>query len=108
MSGLQSHVTGMSRAALLRIGELLAPRCGACGHVLGSGPATVNFGDLQYHPDCRPACDVCATPLEPGGVGWRSEGHVVSEPWGYRVCADGFWCPVCLGSAPRDEPRSSF
>lgn len=100
--------TAKDRSA--RLADLLAARCAACRQVVHAGERIVSFGDLQFHDGsaCRPACEMCASPLPPGSVGWRGEGHVVSEPWGYGVRPTRFLCPECLGSAPRDEPRAHF
>lgn len=97
----------MTSAAGRRLEHLLAPRCVACREVLPDDAPFVNFGDLQFHLDCRPACTTCARSLLPGEGGWRSEGRVVSEVWGYSVRPDHFWCPECLGMAPREAPRGS-
>ncbi len=88
--------------------DLLDPRCVGCQAPIAARTPIVNFGDMQFHPDCRPACATCGRVLRPGESGWRSEGRVVSEPWGYSVRPTAFWCPECLSGVPRDEPRSSF
>lgn len=88
--------------------DLLAPRCADCGEVVTATEEVANFGDLQYHLACRPRCEICRRRLEPGEGGWRAEGRVVSEPWGYGVRAERLWCPSCYGSAPRDEPKAAF
>ena len=87
--------------------DLLAARCAACRDVLADDLVIVNFGDLQFHLACRPSCSTCRRTLRPGEGGWRSDGHVVSEPWGYSVRPERFWCPECLGAVLRDAPRGS-
>lgn len=88
--------------------EALAPRCGLCKGIVEQDEPALNFGDLLFHRGCSPRCATCGRPLYEGGAGWRSEGRVVSEPWGYSVYPERFWCPECLGSSPRDEPRAHF
>jgi hypothetical protein len=87
--------------------DLLAARCATCRDTLADDMVIVNFGDLQFHLDCRPACSTCGRALRPGEGGWRLEGHVVSEPWGYSVQPETFWCAECLGTALRDAPKGS-
>lgn len=85
--------------------DLLASRCVACREVVRPDAEVVNHGDVLFHLVCQPSCATCGRALAPGDGGWRSEGRVVSEPWGYAVRPDHFWCPNCLGSVPRDPPR---
>ncbi len=98
----------MALTVRTRAEDLLAPRCSGCRAALSADSPVVNFGDMQFHVDCGPACAICGRSLRPGEGGWRGEGKVVSEPWGYAIRPSSFWCPECLGEAPRDEPRASF
>lgn len=102
----------MARATVSeRLAEALAPRCAACRGVLPPEREVtdvVSFGDLLFHFGCRPRCATCPTELLPGAAGWRGEGRVVAEPWGWAVRPERFWCPACLGSATLDEPRSNM
>lgn len=91
-----------------RLDALLAARCASCREVLPPDVPVVNHGDLQFHLACQPSCSICRRALQVGEGGWRSEGRVVSEPWGYAVRPTRFLCSDCLGTAPRDEPRGSF
>jgi hypothetical protein len=77
-------------------------RCAHCRAVVGEREITVNFGDLVFHPNCSPACAICSRPLGAGEAGWRFEGEVVSEPYGWSVRPTRFWCRECLAAAPRD------
>lgn len=90
-----------------RFDTLLAARCAECREEVAECAPAVNFGDLQFHPGCRPTCCICGESLGGGEGGWRSEGQVISESWGYSVRPIRFWCPDCLGSVLRDRPRGS-
>lgn len=90
-----------------RLDTLLSARCSKCRDEVAEWAPVVNFGELQFHERCRPACCTCGDSLGSGEGGWRSEGYVVSETWGYSVRPVRFWCPDCLGTVLRDPPRGS-
>ena len=89
-----------------KLGELLAARCADCREVVDQHVPMVNHGDLQFHVACSPSCATCSRAMTPGEGGWRSEGRVVWEPWGYAVRPTRFWCPQCLGSSTLGEPQA--
>jgi len=90
----------------LKASELLAPRCADCREVVEASVPVVNHGDLQFHIGCSPRCNTCGRAMEPGEGGWRSEGRVVWEPWGYTVRLSRLWCEQCLGNATLGEPQA--
>jgi hypothetical protein len=84
--------------------DLLASRCATCREVVDDREAVVNFGELIFHFGCSPGCNVCGRTLAAGEAGWRFEGEVVSEPFGWSVRPTRFWCRDCLDRSVRDRP----
>jgi len=84
--------------------DLLQPRCAGCREALHDAEAVVNFGELLFHFGCAPGCVTCGRVLGAGDAGWRFEGDVISEPFGWSVRPTRFWCHECLDRSARDRP----
>jgi hypothetical protein len=84
--------------------DLLASRCASCRELVDERGLIVNFGELVFHLGCSPGCIVCGRTLGVGEAGWRFEGDVVSEPFGWSVRPTRFWCRHCLEQSIRDRP----
>jgi hypothetical protein len=84
---------------------LIETTCAHCAETMRDEAPAVMLGDLRFHRECVPQCEMCgrglARELE---ADWTFQAEVISSVYGYERVPSHHVCAACRASGLFAEP----